>query len=566
MTHIPLRNLLPYEKLAARLVFALCFIFALARCWIGRLSLGADGISYIDLSDSVLRHDWRGLLNAYWSPLYPLLLGIFRLVLPDTKPWQLFAVHLLNVAIFALALFCFEFFYAGLRKSRSSDAAPSADTSVLIQEPALWILAHMLFLWVSLDLISLWDVGADLLVSAFVYLVAGLILRFSSDSTWRLSGVLGLVLGASYFAKAPMFPLAFVFIGIGMIAGVSSTKAALKRGVISGISFLIIAGPLVAMLSLQKHRLTFGDSGRINYAMLVSPGGMTRNWQGEPAWGIRAVHPTRKLLDGPALYEFATPIGGTFPPWSDPSYWQEGRVARFRLAPQFRMIATSLLLYSGMLLQRENELLAAVVALLLFLGKPGLRAIQSNWPLILMCAAAFTLYMFVHAETRFLGGYVAVLWLALLSPLLVPGIVRRFSACLLWAVAGCLLLSVAGNTVRAARDGGPYSAARDIAISDRLDSLGLRPGDRIGIIGDGGIFPARFSHVKIVAEIMPQNAPEFWRMPVEKHDMVFGKFVDAGAQMILATDPGPSVTVDASWFRINGEPLLVHKLNPAGAP
>ena len=32
-----------------------------------------DAISYLDLADAYLRHDWKSVLNGYWSPLYPVL-------------------------------------------------------------------------------------------------------------------------------------------------------------------------------------------------------------------------------------------------------------------------------------------------------------------------------------------------------------------------------------------------------------------------------------------------------------------------------------------------------------
>jgi hypothetical protein len=552
------------ELLERRIGFALCLFFGILRSCIARLSINPDGISYLDLSDAVLSRNWHALLNAYWSPLYPFLLGTCRSFFPTTKRWELFSAHILNFGIFVLALGCFEFFYVALKKSLVPDiSAPGTVTFVLISERSLWALAHMLFLWVSLDLISVWDVGADLLVSAFVYVIAGLILSLGPDSDWKVPAELGVVLGVSYFAKAVMFPLAFMFILISMLRA-RNVGTAVHRGVISGLAFLIVAAPLVIGLSLQKHRFTFGDSGRINYAMFVSPGGATRNWQGESQLGITAAHPTRRLLDHPPLYEFATPVGGTFPPWYDPSYWQEGRVARFKLSAQLKIVATHLLFYAELLLHRENEVLVALLTLLMVIGKSGFRAVGKNWPLILMCAACFGLYMLVHSETRFVGAYVAVLWLALLAPLQISSHLRRFSDSLLWAVTGCLLLAIISNTaraVRAVRDGGwQYCALHEITLSDRLDSWGLRPGDRIGVLGLGGIYAARLSHVKIVAEIMDQDAPEFWRMPPEKRDIVFRKFVAAGARMILAPDPGPSVTVDSSWEKIEGEPFFVHDL------
>jgi hypothetical protein len=147
---------------------------------------------------------------------------------------------------------------------------------------------------------------------------------------------------------------------------------------------------------------------------------MTRNWQGEPQFGITPAHPTRKLPTQPPVYEFAEPIGGTFPPWYDPSYWEEGRVPRFNLFAQVRMLTVHALSYADLLLVRQNCLLAALLALLMLSRGKALEIFRERWPLLLMCGAALGLYMLVHVETRFVGGYVAVLWLALFSSARVP--------------------------------------------------------------------------------------------------------------------------------------------------
>ncbi len=409
----------------------------------------------------------------------------------------------------------------------------------------------------SLDLITIWGVCPDLLVSVFVYVIAGLLLRFRDDPSWLLALALGIVLGASYWAKAAMFPLALAFMAIALLS-TGSLKLAAKRGLVMAFFFAILAGPLVGALSRQKNRLTFGDSGRINYAMFVSPGGMTRNWQGEPQFGIAAAHPTRKLLTDPPVYEFAAPIGGTFPPWYDPSYWEEGRVTRFSWSAQVRILIVHALSYGDLLLVRQNCLLAGLLALLMLARGKALAILRERWPLLLMCGAALGLYMLVHVETRFVGGYVAVLWLTLFSSSGVPAPQSRFAEYLLLAVSGALLISVVGDTARAVREGGPYSATAEVALSDRLDALGLRPGDRIAITGGAGMYAARLSGVKIVAEVMGEDTPAFWRLTRDEREILLKKMAESGARLVLAPDPGPALRLDSSWIKIEGLPFYLH--------
>ena len=535
-------------------------ILGLLRAWIGRFSMDPDGISYLDLSDAFRRHDWHNFLNAYWSPLYPALLGIVRSVLPIGKLQELIAVHIANFLIYVAALACFEFFYSELIPALASKPAPTDDSHEL-PDWALWSVAHALFLWVSLDLITVRGVSPDLCVSVFVYAIAGLLLRFRRRPSAVNAFALGIALGASYYAKAVMFPLSFAFMVIALLS-VKNRWTAVKCAVPLLLGFAIVAAPLVGALSLQKHRLTFGDTGRINYAMFVAPGGATRNWQGEPQFGITAVHPTRKILSDPPAYEFSEPIAGTFPPWYDPSYWQEGRVSRFNLKAQLRIITQHLATYFELFLHQENALLAAFLALTLIAGRKLFAYLAELWPLLAMCAAALSLYMLVHVETRFLGGYVAILWIALFASLRVPSGLLRFSGYLLLGVSAALLITAVDGTARAIRDHGPYSALPDVALSDAIDRMDVRPGARIAIIGGDGIYAARLSHLKIIAEVMGGDTPQFWRLTPEGRQRVYEQFRQCGASFLLATDPGPTAILDPVWTKIPGASFYLRKLQP----
>src|SRR6266705_5349849 len=79
-----------------------------------RHAMTPDGMAYLDLSDAVVTGRWSGLLNGYWSPLYPVLIGVARLALHPSAYWEFATVHLLNVALFALTLPAFEWFLSAL--------------------------------------------------------------------------------------------------------------------------------------------------------------------------------------------------------------------------------------------------------------------------------------------------------------------------------------------------------------------------------------------------------------------------------------------------------------------
>src|SRR5580700_7243040 len=108
---------------------------------------------------------------------------------------------------------------------------------------------------------------------------------------------------------------------------------------LSALLFVAVSSPFSTALSGKKGRLTFGHSGRLAYVSMVSPGSPHVHWQGEPAGGGIPQHTTRQLL-GASVSLFATPVGGTYPPWYDPSYWNEGMQASFRVRSQIRGFGT----------------------------------------------------------------------------------------------------------------------------------------------------------------------------------------------------------------------------------
>ena len=93
----------------ARLVLLL---LAALRAWDARHDVSPDGISYLDLSDAVLRGHWSGLVSTYWAPLYPVLIGLARLALAGSQLGapanELALVHVVNLGLFAVSLAAFE--------------------------------------------------------------------------------------------------------------------------------------------------------------------------------------------------------------------------------------------------------------------------------------------------------------------------------------------------------------------------------------------------------------------------------------------------------------------------
>lgn len=87
----------------------ICIGFAVLETWSQRHFLNEDGVSYLDMSDALQRHNWHLLINPIWSPLYPLLIGAVTWITHPSARLEIPLVHLVNFVIFLAALASFEF-------------------------------------------------------------------------------------------------------------------------------------------------------------------------------------------------------------------------------------------------------------------------------------------------------------------------------------------------------------------------------------------------------------------------------------------------------------------------
>jgi hypothetical protein len=275
-----------------------------------------DGVSYLDMGDQYWKGNWQAALNPYWSPLYGLLTGLmFRVAKPSMR-WEYPEVHLLNFTIFLATLFCFEFFWRELLRSRSDNAWEG------VSRMYAWILGYQLFACVIFGADALALATPDLLVAALVLVVSGMMLRFRAGRmNTAVAGLFGVVLGVGYLAKAAMLPFAIVAITT-MLAIAWRNHRSKSLVAASLLCFFAVLSPFVAALSKNQQRFTFGDSAKINQGWFVNGVNPNyRHWQGNGTGNPGALHPTRKVLSWPEIYEFATPVEGTYPVWYNPAYW-----------------------------------------------------------------------------------------------------------------------------------------------------------------------------------------------------------------------------------------------------
>ena len=151
-----------------------------------------------DVGDAFWRGDWHNAINAYWSPLYPLILGLFMRLFRPSIRWEYPLVHLVNFLLFVFALVCFDVFLRTFLKGLDQNDGVTAEAAEIGLPTWAWLLmGYSAFIVSSLLLITLSFVSGDLMVAATIYLATALILKIRRGDTRRSTfALLGFVLGS----------------------------------------------------------------------------------------------------------------------------------------------------------------------------------------------------------------------------------------------------------------------------------------------------------------------------------------------------------------------------------
>ena len=560
--------------------------------WTARSVLNPMGVSYLDMGDAYFRGDWGTAINGFWSPLYSLPLGLAMRLIKPAPAWEFPVVHLVNYLIYLCALLAFDFFLRELvrvqqeRKLSSSkdesldDHTPRASLAEApLPECVLQALGYMLFIWCTLGLITLASVSPDLLLSVFVFLAVALLLRIRRglDSS-RSFFILGLILGIGYLAKSPVLPLSFVFVLVAL-AWFGDLRRSSPRLLAIVLGFALTAGPFIAVLSISKGRITTGDSGKLNYLWHVNKVPFF-HWQGsDPRYGT-LVHPTRKIFDSPAIYEFGTPLNATYPPWYDPSYWYEGASPRFDLNQQIAALKANAKVYLELFTYKSHLVVLVGFLILLYQDrKRWFRGLRGELGLLLPSIAAFAMYSLVHVEPRYLGPFLPPLWLALFSSLRMPAR-ERSQKLISYTIVLVVLVVMVAVTTKSTHTF--YSSVRNMTgntveqgagqptqlqISEALRNRGLQPGDAIGLLNfDPYWLPvvnwARLAHLRVIAEMPNSDADEFLAIPDSRRQEAIEAFAKAGAKALIAARVPPDKVL-SGWERLGNTNYYVLQLDYA---
>jgi hypothetical protein len=503
-------------------------LFAIAETIVARNVTNPDTLGYLDVARAYLSRDWPMTVNAYWQPLYSwLLLAVIGVTRPSLR-WEIPAIHFLNLAIFLVCLGAFEYFWTGLSKkvSNAGNDHPALPAFVT------WILGYALFTWLWIAHL-LPHPKPDLLVATMAFVQAGLITRLLMEdcSSTKRSVLLGAALGVGYLCKAILFPMALV--SIGLLAVSLKSRKHIGHIFLVIIVFVAISAPEIILLSRAKGRFTFADTGKLAYAWLTYkiP---DRNWQGLPPGSGTPVHATRQIYSSPPVYEYNGPIRATYPPWFDPSYWNEGMAPRFSFARVWantRRNATLILLFFTM----PKIWLAGMAVLFACASLTStLKGILAGWHAAALGTVALSFYSLTFVEPRYVVGWMFLIW----SPLLLGIRLRAphpkvwFSFSVIMALG--LFLGIGSGIYWQVVQGRNDDGSVDYQIAEGLKKLHVDSGEKVATIGfSHQVTWAYLDRLRVVAEIGAPGACDFWHSRAQVQSEIMDKFRESGAAMVV---------------------------------
>jgi 4-amino-4-deoxy-L-arabinose transferase-like glycosyltransferase len=530
-----------------------------------------DGISYLDMGDAIVRGDWKMAFNGLWSPLYAWLQGVALWLLRPSTYSEFTLVQFVNLLIYLFVLGCFDFLLRVAVADRPGNGDIASGSSPLPRW-AVFAVGYSVFLWSSLSLITIEAVHPDLLMAGFLYLAVGVLLQlWARPHSFSRFVLLGAVLGFGYLAKAPVFPLAFLFFAVSWILA-GRWSFATPRVLAAIFIFLAVSAPWFIGLSRAKGRLTFGDSARWNYIVQVN--GASQDWYLQTLGTASGhyTHPIRKIFDAPPTYEFATPVKGTLPVWYDPSYWAEGAVPRFSLKAQLKTIHRWLTFYLVLFFNSQSALFVGFVVLCFMAGRDRfVQQIMARWPVWLIGLAGLGMYALVHAERRYVAVFFTLIWVGLFSGLKAPPgregsrLVMLVTVAVVIAMASPVAVTTANNLISEFRGGAPHIQWQ---VAEDLRRLGVKPGDRVARIPDHlGLGWARLLRVTVVADVGFDHSMDFWCAKPEVQAQIIEAFRRLGATAIVAdTIPPGLVNVPGpEWQRVGDGTYYALMLTPDSA-
>jgi hypothetical protein len=463
-------------------IWSLAIAAGALQAWVYRWTGNPDGISYIDIAREWMTRPGLHAVSTYWSPLFSWCLALVATITGAAPLHWLGVGHAVGAICFVGTL--------GAAAMLLKRVSPGRDVSALALAAALSAVVLADTVSIDAELIT-----PDILLCCMTVLASCCALDVLEAPRRAVPAVkLGLVLGVAYLAKAVALYIAGTMILAVIVAGVVLRRSHLRVAVIAAVSFLVIAGPWIAVQSRASGAFTTGSAGRVAYPQEVL---------GVPRLG--SLMPRADVVPGASVARGATLVTTT--PWLvradstlpglSPIQYDVSRWHASDPTPHLDVAA----LWQKFLAQASSSwppfaLVLALLGVLLFRGRGALE--REAWAMLLVLGAPLFvvggMYLLILAEPR----YLAPLWLplAIVAPSLLAGVsdaaeITNFSR-RVWSIA-VLMFFVVGAAPALLRNV-TYAIADLRGVDEvpesvwpQLDFLarsGVVPGEQVALIGD----------------------------------------------------------------------------------
>ena len=517
--------------------------------------MNPDGISYLNISDYYREGDFGAATNAYWSPLFPWFLAQMLRLFDPSIYWEAPIAHL---AIFVTYLISFAAFRYLLRQARPEPHTGAHALTGASGPSYAEGLAYATFLYSSLVLIGLTVVTPDHLVAAIAYGIGGLLAGAMRPQGKLIRyAMIGTLAGVGYLAKSPMFPAGLLAIAISFAISLRSSPHRMAGPAIAVACFALLSAPQMAAVSRVAGHLTFADTGRLSYGMIVNNYGFL--WPENPPVGSGTpVNRVRTLENDPPVFQFSrVKKHSSFPLWDDPAYWNAGM--KLVLSPGLQMRATKEVLKVYWL--AGWPLIVAVAGCLIISRTPPRR---DGWPLVALGGGMLVLYSLVHAEPRFIAPWMILLFLGINQFVASSRRGQQVAiARLRLAVCGILLFMVGRQATRDLRGAygnraGTWHPSVDIATW--LRARDVADHGAVAILGNPfNTYWARLARTQIVVHMPEEDVKRYWEAGPERRAEINERMRGAGVGTVIASHVDTSASAEG-WEKIGDTGLYARAL------
>ncbi len=329
--------------------------------------LDIDAISYIHVAERYAKGEYYHAVNGYWSPLIAWILVPF--IKAGLEPAV--TAKYINGMIGLLSLFT------------CCSLIDKFNIHQILKKILPFIFAILLLSY------AFYELCADLLQVWLVLIYLNLTFSknfIHSNYKIALAGLLGAL---CYFAKAYSFPFFLVHFPLMILVllkrsnTVNNKKTFFLKTAVAFITFFIITGPYLAVLTHKYGSFRINNAGKLNTSWFLSPG----------------ISDNRKMVVPP-------PFADATSHWDEPTYAQEKFIGPFTsrkyFLQQIKLAISNVIKFSGMLNTLSICSFMTLCCFIIYLYRRKKDTGANDWLIMITTLLYPAGYILIYIEWRYI--------------------------------------------------------------------------------------------------------------------------------------------------------------------